>query len=200
MTRYTTFANVLLVLGLALLVLPTLVPTQQVLTHDSSQGVIENRTQLEQQGYEIVAYENLSERGQELYRQTLREGGVYSVPVGEGAPDFAYPTDGELGDMESFREQMALRSIVIERPENADLPPADEPVEAVEYRDERAEGRGPGSGLSDEAFRRQITRYDVVSTRTDHPPLTRPTSLLRLLSAAGGVIALGTGGYVRSKP
>lgn len=200
MTRSTTLSSALVVLGVVLLVGPALFPIQPVLYHDTRQGTLDNRTQLEQQGYEIVAYENLSDRGRELYVGALNSGGEYSVPVDAGASDFAYPTAGELSNVTDYREQNALRSIVIERPVDADLPPPDEPVHAAEYRGGRDEERGTDDGPSVEERRRQIARYDLMTTKTDQPPLTATPSLLRLLSAVVGILALGTGGYLRSKP
>jgi hypothetical protein len=200
MTRQFTRSSALLGLGVVLLVAPALFPIQPVLYHDTGPRTLDNRTQLQEQGYEIITYENLSDRGQELYVQTLRNGGEYTVPLGEGAADFAYPTAGDLGNVSDYRERNALRSVVIERSANTDLPPPDEPVEAAEHRKERAEERGTEDNMSVEEHRQMIARYDVMTTRTDHPPLTTPTPLARLLSTVLGVLALATGGYLRSLP
>lgn len=200
MIRYTTLANALLVAGVALLVAPVLFPIQPMLYHDTHQGTVGNESRIEEEGYEIVAYENLSERGQQLYVRTLRAGGEYRVPVDEGAPDFAYPSPGELADIRDYRERRTLQGIVVERPPNADLPPPDEPVEAAERDNRHAEKRGTESEQSIDARRQQIARYDVLTTRTDRPPLTASSSLLRLLSTAAGIVVLGTGGYLRSTP
>lgn len=43
-------------------------------------------------------------------------------------------------------------------------------------------------------------RYNVVRTRFGQPPLTDPGNLLRLVSALAGVVVLGGGGYLRSRP
>lgn len=212
----TTLANGLLALGITLLVAPALFPLQPVLYHDTDPGLPGTRAELEERGYDIVAYENLSARGQALYVRTLREGGEYRVPVGEGAPDFDYPTPGELDEERDYRARRARRRIVIERPDDADLPPADEPVEfADERRDrperrdehddrERGEQRTPEPGTPTEQTleeRRQlIARYDVMTTRTDRPPLTARSSLVRLASALLGVLGLATGGYRRALP
>lgn len=205
MPRHPTLSTALVVAGIALLVAPVLFPIQPVLYHDTRRGTTDDRAELETRGYEIVAYENLSERGQELYLLTLRNGGEYQAPLGTGAPEFAYPTRGELADVEDYRERETRRSIVVERPPDADLPPPDEPVEIAERRSERREqaveeGERPTPTASTAERRRQIARYDLLTTRTDRPPLTATASLLRLLSAVGGVLALGTGGYLRSLP
>lgn len=206
MTHRNTLTAALVVAGIALLIVPALFPLQPMLYHDTSQGTLDDRTELEEQGYEVIAYENLSERGQALYVRTLKEGGRYGVSLEEGATDFAYPTPGELGDVENYRDRNALESIVIERPPEADLPAADEPLHAADHyrerqeRRERTEGGETEDGPSEAERRQQIERYDLMTTRTDQPPLTAPPSILRLLSAVVGVLAIGTGGYLRSKP
>ena len=200
MTRYTTFTGALVVLGIALLVTPALFPLQPVSYHDTGRSVMGNESQIEQEGLEIVTYENLSERGQELYVRTLRSGGEHSVPMGEGASDFRYPTTAELREVQNYTARNELETIVIERPPNATLPPADEPVERAEHMVQREEERETASNRTEVEIRRQIARYDAMTTRTEKPPLTAPSSLLRLLSAVVGVLAIGTGGYLLTKP
>lgn len=195
-----TRSTVLVACGIALVVAPALFPIQPVLSHDTRRGTIDNRTELERQGFEIIAYENLSERGQELYVRTLTNGGEYRVPRGEGAPDFTYHTPGDPDTAESHRERRTRRGVVIERPAEADLPPADEPLRAAEDRHEAAEERGTADGPSVEERRRQIARYDLMTTRTTRPPLTARSSLARLLSVVLGVLTLGVGGYLRAQP
>lgn len=207
MTR-DTIANVLLVAGIALLIAPVFAPIQPVLYHDTHRGTMDNRSQLEAQGYEIIAYENLSNQGKQLYVRTLREGGQYRVPTGAGAAEFAYPSPGELAGVEDYRRRETLTTVVVERPTDADLPPPDEPVDAAEHieerrkerAEERARERERQSEQSVEERRRQIARYDILTTRSDRPPLTATASLLRLLSTVLGVVALGSGGYLRSLP
>lgn len=200
MTRHTTLSGALVVLGIALLVTPALFPLQPVLYHDTRRGTMANESQIEQEPYEVVAYENLSERGQALYVRTLRADGEYRVGLDSGAPDFAYPTSAELAAADDYEARKELRGIVVERPPNADLPPADEPFHIAENAHERGERRETASNQTQAELRRQIARYDVMTTRTDKPPLTAPSSLLRLISALAGVLAIGTGGYLRSKP
>ena len=199
MTQNTTLSNALLVVGIALLIAPALFPIQPVLVHDTRQGSMGNASQIREQGYTIIPYENMSERGQRLYVQTLRNDGEYSVPMGEGAPEFTYPTPGELGEVEDYRDRVALQGIAIERPADGTLPPPDEPLRAAEHVKERYE-RNNQTAPSEKETRRQIGRYDIMTTRTASPPLEEPTSLARLLAAAFGVLALGIGGYLRSKP
>lgn len=214
MSRHATLSTALVVAGIALLVAPVLVPVEPVLSHDTRRGTLDDAAELRADGYEVIAYENLSERGKELYVRTLRNGGEYHVAQGSGAPEFAYPSRGELADVEDHRERETLRSVVIERPPDADLPPADEPMQAAEHRPERRDRRDrdgsagratPTDGratptASVEERRTQIARYDLMTTGTERPPLTATAPLLRLLSALGGVLALGTGGYLRSLP
>ena len=199
MTRNTTISNVLLVVGLALLIAPALFPIQPILVHDTRPGTIDNASQIREQGYRIIAYENLSDRGQQLYVQTLGHGGEYSVPLGEGAPEFNYPTPSELGSVSDYRNRTALQGVAIERSAKSDLPPADEPLQAAESVQRRYE-RNNQTAPSQKEIRRQIGRYDLMTTRTASPPLEEPTSLARVVVAALGVLALGIGGYLRSKP
>lgn len=142
MTRTPSLSIVLVSLGVVLLVALVLFPIQPVLYHATRRGTLDNRTVIEERGYEIIAYANLSDRGQELYVQTLEHDGRYRVPLGADAQDFAYPTDGELGDARDYEERNALEHVVIERPPDANLPPPDERLEAAEHVRERAIERG----------------------------------------------------------
>ena len=235
MTPTVTRNSALVAVGVVLLLGPALFPVQPMLYHYPDAGTTENASEIRRAGYEIVAYENLSDRGQELYRRALQEESL-GVPLGEGAPDFEYPTSAELGATEDFDERRRLRSIVIERPPDADLPPPAEPVgmaEAIrerrqERREERAErreraeqpptttgGTPSGNGTATERTRsptetrntptleqrrETIARYDVMTTMTELPPLTAPTSLARLLTAMLGIVLLGIGGYRYAQP
>lgn len=210
--RRITPGGVLVALGIVLLMGPALFPVQPVLYHDTGERTMGNATELEEEGITVVSYENLSERGQELYVASLRADGEYSVPVGEGASDFEYPTSGELAAVEDYRQRRSMTRIAIERPPDADLPPADEPVEFAEERvrdereqkgeheGERTETPGTETGPTVAEMRQQIARYDLMSTRTDRPPLTAAPNLVRLLSTLLGIAAIGAGGYLRSWP
>lgn len=217
MTRYVTLSNVILLIGIALLIAPILFPVQPVLYHDTSPGTMANETVLEDDGYAIIAYENLSERGQEHYVKALRNDGEHIVPQDNGAQEFSYATVAELGNVENRWERMTLESVIIERPPNASLPPADEPVEDAEHRWDNlrrpneptggdsgestpANEREPENGPTVEELRERTARYDQMTTRTDLPPLFAPLSLLRLLSMTFGVTAISIGGFLRSKP
>jgi hypothetical protein len=210
-------AHVLVVLGVGLLVAPALAPVQQYRIHETTPETPADRATLEERGVEVIAYENLSDRGQELYRETLRNGGRYAVPVGQGAPDFGYGTDDPAdGEPESVRRRPGV--VAIERPPDADLPPADESERSVERARrearERAEERERRTDADDanrtrtrtrttpdtEAIRERVQQYDLMGTRTDTPPLTDSGTLLRLLSVLGAVCCLCIGGYRGSKP
>jgi len=219
-----TLSQGLVVLGVVLLIGPALAPVQQYRVHDTGGGTVSDRAELEEQGFRIVAYENLSDRGKELYRLTLENGGRYTVPVGQGAPDFEYGANRDedgRSDVRGFGERPGV--IVIERPPDADLPEADEPIRAAEDLRERNEERRrerqaereagtPTDGSANETatptperpsyeeMRRTITRYDVMETTTDNPPLPAPANLARLLPALGGLLAIGVGGYRSSLP
>ncbi|WP_135302395.1 hypothetical protein [Haloarcula amylovorans] len=208
MSRRNTLGSALLALGVVALIGPALFPVQPVLYHDTGYGSPENESQLREQGYRIVAYEKLSERGQQLYVETLRAGGEHTVPVGEGAPAFSYPDSERLGETEDYTERRRLTTVVIERPPESDLPPADEPLRAAEHslrqeRNEENQERQPVATPSEAAVeerQRAIARYDLVTTRTDKPPLTATPQLLRIVPALLGILAIGTGGYLRSSP
>lgn len=200
MIRDDRFALGLVAVGILLLVVPAAAPLDPMLTHETYPTTPYNESQLEQRGYEVVDYENLSDRGQELYVETLRNGGRYTVPAGQGAPEFAYPTDQELSEAGDYREVQRLRTVVIERPENADLPPADEQYERYARADERADEREGGSADRPQPSREQVMRWDMMTTGTEPPSLTSVPSLLRLLSVLVGVVAIGTGGYLRAQP
>lgn len=220
-----TLAHGLVVVGIVLLVGPAIAPVQQYRIHDTRDGTIADRAELEREGYRVVAYENLSDRGQELYRKTLENGGRYTVPMDQGASDFEYEAsrDDSRSDVRGRGDRPGV--IVIERPPDADLPEADEPVRAAEDLRERREERRrerqaereagtatptDGSanttvtptpeGPSYEELRATITRYDVMQTSTDTPPLPAPQNLVRLLAALGGILGIGVGGYRASLP
>jgi hypothetical protein len=200
MTYRPSPSGVVVALGIVLLVTPAFFPVQQLLFHETRAGTVGNESQLERDGYEIVAYENLSERGKTVYVRALENGGQYAVPVGEGAPEFDYS-----GEDPGARTRPG--SVVIERPPDAaDLPDADEPVEAVDRARERARERAERNPDADvttpdfEERRREIARYDLIETRLDSPPLTASANLVRLLSALGGVLCIGVGGYRAARP
>lgn len=185
MTPALTRNSVLAALGLVLLLAPALVPVQPLLYHYPDAGTAQNESELEREGYEIIAYENLSDRGQELYRQSLREGSL-GVPLGQGAPDFEYPTSAELAAVEGdFEERRRLRTIVIERPPDADLPPPAEPVErAAEIQERRQERRGERAERRERAERPPTTTAGATSGNgtaaeaTPSPTETRTTPTL----------------------
>ena len=138
----------------------------------------------------VVAYENLTERGQELYVGALENDGEYRVPEGEGAPVFVYATDADRrGAMES-QNMTAAGRVVIERPaDDSSLPAADE----------RYYPREEGLNETEREQRReQALRYDLMQTSKEQPPLGSPPQLLRLGAVVFAVIFLGTGGYFLS--
>lgn len=211
-TPRLTRTHALLAVGLLLIVAPAFAPLQPVLEHDTRMGSFQNESSLEDEGYRIVEYENLSERGKQLYVETLRNGGTYRVALGEGASDFGYPTEAEVDSQEGYEARIELSQVVIERPENASLPPADEDVEhGAEVLRERAAERKEDEGAttaregarttrSEAERRRQVARYDVMQTRTTKPGPTSQPALFRFGTAMVGVVLTGTGGYLSSKP
>ena len=196
--RLDTLGTVLVLAGVAALLLPALFPVQQVLYHETRPGTTANESELERQGHTVVEYENLSARGQEIYVAALRTPGEYTVPVGQGAPEFPYQRPANFSDGDDYQRQRALTSVVVERPEDADLPPPDEPVEVVAYEAEEREGSVNRTEL--ERRQRQTARYDLLTVRKGTPPLTASSNLMRLGAALFGVVAVGVGGYLRASP
>lgn len=198
MSRNSTLTTALVVVGVALVLAPALVPIPTVLVHDTTDTAYGGADELRERGYTVVAYENLSERGQELYVRTLDGGGRYTVPQGSGAPEFDYAAS--RGDSSA---RLGTGGIAIERPPDADLPPADEGRGDLQYivenRQRRANATGEPVPTAAEV-RRQISRYDAMSVRTSKPPLGDPAALARLVSAALGIVSLGVGGYRRAQP
>lgn len=196
--RLDRLGTALLVVGVAVLLLPALFPVQQVLYHETRAGTMANESELEQQGYTVVAYENLSARGQELYVAALESPEPYTVPAGQGAAEFPYETPSGFEEIEDYERRRALTSIVIERPDESDLPPPDEPIEMVEYEaDQRPESVNQ---TAVEQRQRQTARYDLMTVEKSTPPLTATSNLLRLGMAVFGVLAIGIGGYLRASP
>lgn len=215
-----TAGTVLLVVGIVALLVPALFPVQQVLYHETRAGTTADGSELRAEGYTVIEYENLSERGQEIYVAALRSPDrAYTVSVGQGAPEFPYDGADDLGDVSGqaeFEERQRLTSVVIERPDDADLPPADEPVERLDRerppREDAANGgetasrnetatEGDRPSEQDVAQRRQVVaKYDLVTVGQRTPPVTDSGNLLRLGSVLLGTIAIGVGGYFRSRP
>ena len=195
--RLDTLGTVLVVIGVAAILLPAAFPVQQVLYHETRAGTMANESTLEQQGYTIVAYENLSERGQDIYVAALESPEPYIVPAGQGAAEFPYETPAGFEDIEDYQRRRALTSIVIERPDESDLPPPDEPIEMVDYE---AEQRSSVNQTALEQRRQQTARYDLMTVEKSTPPLTASSNLLRLGAVALGAVAVGLGGYLRASP
>ena len=199
MNRRNTLGTALVVLAVVLFVVPAVFPVQPVLTHDTDRTTRDSPSELREQGVPVVAYENLSERGQEAYVAAL-EREDYRVGQDAGAPDFQYPTSAERREAFEADNVSGTGMVVIERPEDdSDLPPPDErffgpreeeeeeEVENDEQPEERREER-----------RERVLRYDAMVTATDQPPLGSTRQLLRLGAVMLAVVSLGTGGYLLS--
>jgi hypothetical protein len=182
MNRRNKFGTALVGLAVLLFVLPALFPVQAVLVHDARPSTDATESQLEARGATVIDYGNLSERGQALYVATLDSPGEYTVPDGQGAPEFTYTVD--TAAIQGDRE-FAPNVVVIDRQGAEGLPPANE------YGQRAQDGR-----TTDD--RREIQRYDMLVTRTGQPPLGSTGQLLRLGSVLLAVVALGTGGYLLS--
>ncbi|WP_254521403.1 hypothetical protein [Natrinema caseinilyticum] len=188
MDRRTTVGTALVALAVVLFTVPALAPVQAVLTHDTTAITFDGRDTLEEQGVRIVPYENLSDRGQELYVQTLENGGTYRVSPGKGAPEFDYRTGAERS--QARREDPDTRPgyVAIERPENATLPTADEPFD----RERRTREDGA------EKHRKTVMRYDIMKVSRGPPPLGSTPQLVRLGASLLAVVSFGIGGYLVS--
>lgn len=192
MNRRNTVGTALVVLALVLFTVPAVFPIQPMLVHDTEEVAPASPAELDRENAEIVAYENLSERGQEYYVTALENDGEYRVPLGEGAPEFDYPNQTERRRAYETNNESALRDLVIKRPADDDsLPPADEryfgPDEASDLNETEREQR-----------RQQALRYDAIDTATAEPPLGATPQLLRLAAVLLAVLALGVGGYLLS--
>jgi len=190
MNRRNTVGTALVVLAIVLFVVPAAFPVQAMLTHDTGGSTDAPPAELRQQGVRIVTYENLSDRGQELYVETLEHDGEYRVAVGEGAPAFVYPTDAERQDAFESGNMSAAGEVVIVRPEDdGNLPRADE------YYYPREEGLNE---TERQQRRERAMRYELMRTSTGQPPLGSTPQLLRLGAVMLAVVSLGVGGYLLS--
>lgn len=122
-------------LGVVLIAMPVIAPPAPVLEHDSGMSVRStNASELAAQSYGIYHYENLSDRAQQIYRETLRNGGEHRVPLGEGASEFQY-LDREA--LNAYEDEplggTAETVVVIIRPNDSSLPPADEGLGQKRY-------------------------------------------------------------------
>lgn len=192
MERRNQLGTALVVLAAVLFVVPAFFPVQPVLAHETWGASTGGPEELRSEGYQIVAYEDLSDRGQELYVRTLENGGQYRVSQKNGAPEFYYPTQAERSEAFENDNVSSLQQVVIERPEDdGDLPPADEPRFGPAERD--------GEGNTSESERRQVaSRYELLQTSTTQPPLGATPQLIRLAAALLAVLFLGVGGYLLS--
>ena len=169
----------LLVLGVLSLVVPALLPLGSEHVHDTRLTTTESRAELEDRGVQVLVYEDLSDRGREVYREALLTGGAHGVPSGQGIPALDYPdSNGRL--------------VAIERPaDTEDLPPPDE------LRVGPADEELP----EEEQQRRQnAQRYDLLEVTTGPPPLDALSQLLRLAVGLLAALSLGVGGYLSALP
>ncbi|MFC6767137.1 hypothetical protein [Natrinema soli] len=178
----------LVVLAIVLFTVPALFPVQAMLTHDTRDSTFGGEEQLEEQGIDSIKYDNLSEAGKELYVQALENGGEYRVSTEQGAAEFDYMTSAERAQLQGENPEHRPGVIAIERPDDADLPPADEPL-----------NRGPSENDEEyEQHREQVQRYDLMAISKGPPPLGATPQLLRLAATLLAVVSFGIGGYLLS--
>jgi hypothetical protein len=188
-------------LAVVLLVGPALFPVQPVLYHETWTSSSMTPAEAEQAGVNVVYYENLSDRGQELYRTTLENGGEHYVDRGEGAPEFRYLTDEQRRQAVANGTGPPPGTVLVVRPEDdSGLPPADE----RSYVDPEAVGAVDEDGEVNETklreVREEMRRYDAMDTYRGPPPLNAPAQLLRLGATVLAVVFLGCGGYLLALP
>jgi hypothetical protein len=157
----------LLIAGLALLAAAVAVPVGQIDKHDTRAQSMQSNEEITA-SYTVLAYEELSDRGREVYRRALENDGTYAVPEGEGASEFTYLTRDELNGMSPEQQRQATQ-YVIDRRGASSLPPADE---------------------SD-----PDARYDLITVGTYDPEFPSEQHVPNLAAAAVGLVCLGVGGY-----
>ena len=202
--RRNEIGTALVGLAVVLFVVPAIVPVQPVLYHDTRETTHRLPSELDDGPVRVVAYENLSDRGQQLYRRTLENNGEYRVSRNRGASEFEYPTDEERAAAFENGSRRQTGYVVIERPEDdRTLPQSDERFfrgRFEERRDEEGEGERELNESEVDRLRQQVLRYDAMETRTAPPPLNAPAQLLRLGAVLFAVLFLGAGGYLLSLP
>lgn len=173
--RRKRVALALVVLGVPLIGASVLVTPGAELVHSTADSSTRstNVTQMARYSYGVYNYSDLSERGQDLYVQTLEHDGEYRVPVGEGAPEFQYPTMADLraATQDGNLSALQLSSLVIVRPdESGSLPPADEE---------------PGH-----------ERYEAMRTMTKEPAVGSGAYVPQLLALVLGMVSVVAGAYL----
>lgn len=193
MNRRNTIGTALVVLAVVLFTVPALFPVQPMLDHNTRASTNAPGEELERDGQRVIAYENLSDRGQELYRLTLENNGEHRVSQDQGAADFEYPTREERAEARENGDRSRPENVIIERPEDdSDLPEADEHFFGP--RGEEVENES----VNETQRRKQAMRYDLMRTATEQPPLGATPQLIRLVAVLLAVVSLGLGGYFLS--
>lgn len=124
MNRVVLGAVVLVGVGLAGIVTPLAFPPDDVYKHDTSKafGEPDNRTMvqnmLDSENATVIAYPDVSDRGQQIYRDALATGPAENYRTDRPAPDWSYDDTWY---------------VIIERPNGTDLPPADEATGDFRY-------------------------------------------------------------------
>lgn len=178
MHRRTQIAIVLALLAVPLLGMPAIAPVDPVLVHNTGDTTKANNTStLQQYHYAVYDARNLSDRAREIYRAALQTEDAYRVPVGQGAPEFQYPTREAVSNLSqtNITEALRMSSVAIERSPDDGLPPAEE-----------AEG---------------ARRFETMSTYTADPEMGSGAYAHHILGLALGLVALVSAAYlVVAKP
>jgi len=189
MNERKKYGILLVLIGIVLGGVTLAFPVEPVLVHDTRPTNNLNESLAEEFNIRVVEYENLSDRGQELYVKSLENGGLYRVPIGKEASDWSYPTVDEQRPpgRDAPANYTSNVDIIVERPENdSHLPPADE---------------DPSLATNSPANESTVTRYDLMTTRTKKPPIGSGAHVPRVLGLVLGLSSLTAGGYLLvSKP
>lgn len=187
MTRRNKVGTALVLLAIVLFVYPALFPVQPQLIHNTRTLGWGDAEELRTSGFEVIVYENLSDRGQVLYTRTIENDGQLYVPHGQGAPEFEYPTRTE-GRRASRSGNESLPGLyAIDRPKSDPYLPHSQTCASPQSTSEETR-EDPD----------QARCYDLMVTLKQQPPLGSPPQLLRLLASLIAVISLGIGGYLLS--
>lgn len=139
MERRTLLGILLIVVALPLLAMPATMSVEPYQYHETTptldafneSGSV-NESRLESNVATVVAYQNLSERGQELYTKSLENDGRITFPVGEGAPDFEYLSEADVSELPPS-EAYKAGTVIVKRPIDTDLPAPDENSNDTRY-------------------------------------------------------------------
>jgi len=176
MERIQYIGIILIVLSLPLFGFSTTLSVESHQYHDAGatfdplsdpKGV--NESVIEERHTNVISYQNLSDRGKNLYIKSLENDGKVTFPVGEGAPGFTYLSVDEMDNLEPG-EAFRKGTVIIKRPANDSLPPAGE--------------------------QRNTTKYDFMTYGQEKPDFPSEEYVPFLVVPGLGFLLIFTGGYL----